>query len=151
MQLLALFKVIKAALLFVREIWLRDRTFRQFVRENLSLIVTSFGFVIMTMFFLHVVGIVKDQEAQLVENEHSMAALKKQIESEIPFLKEKLEWYRDRYYELKAPKQPAKGNSPTAHKEPTPPPTPRPKPVEKPTINRPPSNDIQERWKRLSQ
>ncbi|MNO14034.1 hypothetical protein D3C76_36740 [compost metagenome] len=147
MQVFTLFKVLKAALLFVREIWLRDRTFRQFVRENLSLIVSSLGFVIMTMMFMHVYFIVKDQEAIITKHENDHAALKSEYEPKVSFLTERMEWYRERYYELKAPKS----NSPSAHKEPTPP-QPRPKqPAEKPIANRPPPNDLVERWKRLSQ
>jgi hypothetical protein len=145
--MITLFKVLKALFRFIREIWLRDRTFRQFVRENLSLIVTTVGFVIMTLMFIHVYFIVTDQEDVIAEHERAQAAMKKEIEEQIPFLTERMNWYRDRYYELKSkpPAQPATTGPPVPQK-----PQPKP-PEEKPAVIRPPNNDLTERWKRLSQ
>lgn len=145
--MITLFKVLKALFRFVREIWLRDRTFRQFVRDNLSLIVTTLGFVIMTLMFIHVYLIVLDQEDVIAEHERTQTAMKKEIDEQIPYLRERMEWYRDRYYELKSktPQQPTTTGPPEPRK-------PQPKsPEEKPVIIRPPNNDLVERWKRLSQ
>lgn len=145
--MITLFKVLKALFRFIREIWLRDRTFRQFVRDNLSLIVTTVGFVIMTLMFIHVYFIVLDQEDVIAEYERTQTAMKKEIDEQIPFLTERMNWYRDRYYELKS-KPPAK---PTTTGPPVPK-SPQPKqPEEKPTVIRPPNNDLVERWKKLSQ
>lgn len=145
--MITLFKVLKALFRFVREIWLRDRTFRQFVRENLSLIVATLGFVIMTLMFSHVYFIVLEQEDVITEYERNQAAMKKEIDEQIPYLKERMEWYRDRYYELKTkPANPMTTTGPPA------PPKPNPKqPEEKPVVIRPPNNDLVERWKKLSQ
>jgi hypothetical protein len=144
--MITLFKVLKALFRFVREIWLRDRTFRQFVRDNLSLIVTTLGFVIMTLMFIHVYLIVLDQEDVIAEHERAETAMKKEIDEQIPYLKERMEWYRDRYYELKS--KPPKTPTTTGPPEPT---KPQKTPEDKPVIIRPPNNDLVERWKKLSQ
>lgn len=143
--MITLFKVLKALFRLIREIWLRDRTFRQFVRENLSLIVTTLGFVIMTCMFIHVYFIVLEQEDVITEHESARAAMKKEIDEQIPFLTERMNWYRDRYYELKS--KPPKSPDTTG------PPSPKPtkQPEDKPVIIRPPNNDLVERWKKLSQ
>ncbi|MNP17130.1 hypothetical protein D3C76_1095540 [compost metagenome] len=139
--------MLKALFRFIREIWLRDRTFRQFVRDNLSLIVTTVGFVIMTLMFIHVYFIVLDQEDVIAEYERTQSAMKKEIDEQIPFLTERMNWYRDRYYELKS-KPPAQ---PTTTGPPVPKTPPPKQPEEKPTVIRPPNNDLVERWKKLSQ
>jgi len=158
--MLTLFKVLKALFRFIREIWLRDRTFRQFVRENLSLIVTSLGFMIMTFMFTHVYFIVKDQEDVIAAHESREAVMQKDIDH-MDEIKERRDFYREHYYEMKArcpvPKQPSP--QPTAAVETPPvvpkeraPSKPRPKqPAETPAVTRPPSNDLVERWKKLSQ
>lgn len=145
--MITLFKVLKALFRFLREIWLRDRTFRQFVRDNLSLIVTTIGFVIMTIMFIHVYFIVTDQEDVIAEHERTQVALRKEIEDQVPFLTDRMNWYRDRYYELKTktPDKPETTGPPVPTK-----PSPK-QPEDKPAANRPPNNDLKERWKRLSQ
>lgn len=146
--MITLFKVIKALFRFIREMWLRDRTFRQFVRENLSLIVATSGFVIMTFMFIHVYFIVVEQEDVIAEHVRVQTAMKKEIDEQIPFLTERMNWYRDRYYELRT-KPPA---PPTTTGPPPPGRQPKPKqPEDKPAIVRPPNNDLVERWKKLSQ
>lgn len=150
MNFLALAKLGKALFLFVREMWLRDRTFRQFVHENLALIVSTSGFLVMTVLFTHVYFIVLDQEKKIYDHEERYARLREEYDYEIPFLTEKMEWYRDRYLELKAP--PVKSTrspgpsrrSPqgTAKKtEPTPKST-------APVIS---DDDVFERWNRLGE
>lgn len=148
--MLAILKVLKALFRFVKEIWLRDRTFRQFVRENLSLIVTSVGFMVMTLMFLHVYFVVKEQEDQLLAAEQNQNALKREIEEQVPFLKERMAWYQERYYELKTQQcQPVVIRSePKGAPTPSSPP---PKSTEKSIAARPPSSDLVERWKKLSQ
>ena len=67
------FKVLKALLKFILEIWLRDRTFRQFVRGNLSLIVTTLGFIIMSFMFTRVYFIALAHESTITEVTHKYA------------------------------------------------------------------------------
>ncbi len=150
MYFMTLAKLLKALGLFVKELWLRDRTFRQFVRQNLALIVTSVGFVIMTLLFVHVFRLAKEQEVTIGRYERVQLRLQKDLDTQIPLLTERAELYRERHEALKEtldnkPSTP----SPQATK---PPPRPRPKqPIEKPISTRPPSTDLAERWKRLSE
>ena len=160
--MLTLFKVLKALFRFIREIWLRDRTFRQFVRENLSLIVTSLGFMIMTLMFTHVYFIVKDQEDIIAAHESREAVMQKDIDH-MDEIKDRRDFYREHYYEMKArcpvPKEPQPLKQPDITEETPPvepkeraPSKPRPKqPAETPAVTRPPSSDLVERWKKLSQ
>lgn len=150
MYFMTLAKLLKALGLFVKELWLRDRTFRQFVRQNLALIVTSVGFVIMTLLFVHVFRIVKEQEVMLGRYERAQLRLQKDLDTQIPLLTERAELYRERYEALKETLD-TKPSAPTTQ-VPKPPPQPRPKqPIEKPLPARPPSTDLAERWRRLSE
>lgn len=152
MGFITLFKVLKALGLFLREMWLRDRTFRQFVRENLPLIITSFGFVVMTMLFVHVVIIVKDQEIVIAEAQRAQTEMKKELDEKIPYLTERMQWYQERYFELKSDSSSIAIKSESPRSTVRTPRTPRPKqPVEQQVATRPPSTDLVERWKRLSQ
>lgn len=150
MYFMTLAKLLKALGLFVKELWLRDRTFRQFVRQNLALIVTSVGFVIMTLLFVHVFRIVKEQEVMLGRYERVQARLQKDLDTQIPLLTERAELYQERYEALKKSLETTQPTPPS--QAPKPPSRPRPKqPVEKPLPVRPPSTDLAERWKRLSE
>lgn len=150
MNFLALAKLGKALFLFVREMWLRDRTFRQFVHENLALVVSTSGFLMMTVLFTHVYFIVLDQEKEINEHEKKYTRLREEYDYEIPFLTEKMEWYRDRYLELKAPPvESARSHGPSRRSsqgsaketEPTPKST-------APVIS---DDDVVERWNRLGE
>lgn len=137
------FKVLKALLKFILEIWLRDRTFRQFVRGNLSLIVTTLGFIIMSFMFTRVYFIAVSHENTIKEANHKHALLSKELETSLPTLQERLEWYQERYLECKATPEDKKRppDIPTS--------TPRP-PPENPKVSRPKSSDLTDRWKKLS-
>ncbi len=150
MYFMTLAKLLKALGLFVKELWLRDRTFRQFVRQNLALIVTSVGFVIMTLLFVHVFRIVKEQEVMLGRYERVQARLQKDLDTQIPLLTERAELYQERYEALKKSLETTQPTPPS--QAPKPPSRPRPKqPIEKPLPARPPSTDLAERWRRLSE
>jgi len=150
MYFMALAKLVRALALFIKELWLRDRTFRQFVRQNLALIVTSVGFVIMTLLFVHVFRLAKEQEVMLGRHERQHARLQKELDTQIPLLTERAELYQARYLELKAHLETLQPSTPKP--EPKPPTHPRPKhPVEKPVPVRPPSTELAERWRRLSE
>jgi hypothetical protein len=149
---MALAKLLKALALFVKELWLRDRTFRQFVRQNLSLIVTSAGFIIMTLLFVHVFRLAKEQEVMLGRYERQQIRLQKELDTKIPLLTERADLYQERYEALRDSLD-TKPADPPPKPEPTKAPQrPRPKqPVEKPVTVRPPSPELAERWKRLSE
>jgi len=155
MPIATLFKLAKALFLFIREMWLRDRTFRQFIHENLSLIVMSMGFVIMSVFFVHVYMIVKDQEAQISQYQFENSRLRLAYDTEVPLLREQVTLYKSRYLEAVAaashaadPKPPPKPKH-TPGKPINPPPTPTT--TDRPVTTRGPSTDLVERWKRLRQ
>lgn len=148
-----LFKVLKALALFLREIWLRDRTFRQFVNENMPLIFAYTGFLSMTLLFGNLYLIVKDQEILIEEHVRIQTNLQRELDVNVPYLTEQVAWYKERYYELKS----SRPSTQVADKEPQAGPRqprkPRPKqpPEEKQIVTRPPSNELVERWKRLSE
>jgi len=148
MYFIALAKLLKALGLFIREMWLRDRTFRQFVHENLSLIVLSFGFTIMTFLFTHVWVTAKEQEEQIADQERLYARLQDDYDTQVPFLTERMDWYKDRYFELKVQTKTTQPSWPATRRAPRREPT---QPPDKPIVHRPPSNDLAERWKKLSQ
>lgn len=151
MYFITLFKLLKALGLFLREIWLRDRTFRQFVRQNLPLIVTTVGFISMTILFIHVFSIVKEQEYMLGRYERQQARLQKELDTQIPLLTERADLYQERYQALKDSLELVPPPPQVAAVQPAPSrPRPRP-PVEKPITTRAPSDEIVQRWKRLSQ
>lgn len=140
-----IFKLAKALFLFFREIWLRDRTFRQFVHENLPLIVMSIGFMVMATFFVYVSLIVMDQDAQLKQRQFEMTQIQRQHAVEMATRDDQVDWYKNRIIELQArPVAPA----PAGRK---PPDLPRTPTTDKPTALRGPSPEMVERWKRLSQ
>ncbi|MCY1333825.1 hypothetical protein D9M68_17520 [compost metagenome] len=147
-----LFKVLKALALFLREMWLRDRTFRQFVNENTPLIFAYSGFLCMTILFGHLYIIVREQEAIIEEHVRVQASLQLDLDSKLPLLTEQVAWYKERYYELKSNPVPEVARVKTPGPISRPSRQPRPKPVEdKPAATRPPSSDIAERWRRLSE
>jgi len=149
-----LFKMLKALALFLREMWLRDRTFRQFVHENLPLIFTSTGFVVMAALFFHVILIVKDQEKTIEDLTRSQTDLRQQIDEKVPYLTDQLAWYKEKYYDLKAgtgQQNVKEERASTKPVQPKPLPAPRQKPENPPVSNRPPSSDMVERWRRLSE
>ncbi len=174
-----LFKVLKALALFIQEMWLRDRTFRQFVNENIPLILAYSGFLCMTVLFGNLYVIVRDQEAEIERHSREHASLQLELEAKVPLLTEQVAWYKERYYELKSdsvPEEEVTTQGPktrpryvaqvdhtapardTSRGKPKPvgavdrEPIPAPKPADpKPTATRPPSNDISERWKRLGE
>jgi len=150
MNFLALAKLGKALLLFVREMWLRDRTFRQFVHENLALIVSTGGFLIMTVLFTHVYFIVLDQEKEMNDHEERYARLREEYDDEISFLIEKMEWYRDHYFELKAPPvETARNHGPSRRSSQGPAKETEPTPKSTaPVIS---DDDVVERWNRLGE
>lgn len=152
MNILALAKLSKAIFLFIREMWLRDRTFRQFVHENLALIVSSLGFLVMAYLFTHVYFIVIDQEKIISEYEQKYVRLKEKYDNDVPFLKEQLEWYRDRYFELKAPavnsdEQPSANKVMGPRRVQPKPSAPRPQPLSRKDAD----SALQDRWMRLSE
>jgi len=156
MQFILLAKALKALGLFIREIWLRDRTFRQFVRDNLSLIVTSFGFIAMTVMFTHVYVIVKDQEVLLARAEREQTRLQTKIDGHdiaLEEARERTDWYKARYLEYKDKVD----NPPVMAVAEIAPAVPKPRPRPKQPVNNPqavirtPGPDIVERWKKLSQ
>lgn len=151
--MITLFKAIKALFRFIREMWLRDRTFRQFVRSHLSLIVMTIGFVSMTLMFTHVYFIVIEQEDIISDGQDKIASLQKQVDDEIPFLKERLEWYREHRNTSKDSLPPTREHHVPIVPDPGPStPVPAPlKPEPKMSTSRPPNNDLVERWKKLSQ
>lgn len=140
MNLLQLAKVFHALFLFIREMWLRDRTFRQFVRENLSFILVSVGFAVMTFMFVNLYIIVKDQEYQVKIYEQR---INQYIASEEKLTTEyqgKIDWWKARYDELKV----------SPEKEPPPPTTTKATPAaptSRPTVK---NSKMLERWKRLN-
>lgn len=150
MNFLALAKLGKALFLFVKEMWLRDRTFRQFVHENLALAVSTGGFFVMTVLFTHVYFIVLDQEKEIHEHEKKYSRLREEYDYEIPFLTEKMEWYRDRYLELKAPPvESARGHGPSRRSSQGPKKETEPTPKSTaPVIS---DDDVVERWNRLGE
>jgi hypothetical protein len=147
-----LFKVLKALALFLREMWLRDRTFRQFVNENIPLIIAYTGFLSMTLLFGNLYMIVRDQELRIEEHVRIQASLQLELDNKLPLLTEQVAWYKERYYELKSNPVPAitKEVSPGPSSRPTRQPNPK-APGDKPAATRPPSNELAERWRRLSE
>jgi hypothetical protein len=142
-------KLFHALFLFVKEMWLRDRTFRQFVRENLSFILVSIGFTVMTVLFVNLYIIVKDQESQLAVSEQRFNHTNQQLTDASVRFKEQqdsIDWWRDKYLDLKD-KQDKPPVQPVAQRTPDPG---KPKPDPVPTT-RPPSAAFVERWKRLNQ
>lgn len=152
MTLLSLMKLFHALFLFVKEMWLRDRTFRQFVRENLSFILVSIGFTVMTVLFVNLYIIVKDQESQLAISEQRYNHTNQQLTEVAANSKEQqdtITWWRDKYIALKEEQD--KSPEPAASVPPTKVPPPgKSKPDPVPTT-RPPSAAFVERWKRLNQ
>lgn len=149
MTLLSLMKLFHALFLFVKEMWLRDRTFRQFVRENLSFILVSIGFTVMTVLFVNLYIIVKDQESQLAVSEQKYNHVNSQLTdmtAQAAESKDSIDWWRDKYLALK--EEPSKRQSTGAVTQKTPDPG-KPKPDPTPTT-RPPSSAFVERWKRLN-
>lgn len=151
MSIATLFKLAKALFIFVREMWLRDRTFRQFVHQNLPLIVMSMGFVIMSVFFVHVYMIVKDQEAQISQYQFENSRLQQMYDTEVPVLREQVARYKTRYLEAIAEASHKPPATPKSKRTPGRPETPPPPSTEKPILTRGPSSDMVERWKRLRQ
>lgn len=149
MTLLSLMKLFHALFLFVKEMWLRDRTFRQFVRENLSFILVSIGFTVMTVLFVNLYIIVKDQESQLAVSEQRYNHTNQQltdITAQATQQQTDVDKWRDKYYTLKDER--SKPVPPVfTQKAPEPG---KPKPDPTPTT-RPPSAAFVERWKRLNQ
>lgn len=99
MNLLQLGKVFHALFLFIREMWLRDRTFRQFVRENLSFILVSVGFAVMTFLFVNLYVIVKDQESQIAVYEQRLEQTTLRETTIKNDYQEKIDWWKARYEE----------------------------------------------------
>lgn len=148
MTLLSLMKLFHALFLFVKEMWLRDRTFRQFVRENLSFILVSIGFTVMTVLFVNLYVIVKDQENQLAISEQSLTHANDQLTDSAGKLseqKEATDFWRDRYLAIKDEKS---ARAPSQATTPMPAPD-TSKPTPQPTT-RPPSKQFIDRWKRLN-
>ena len=152
MTLLSLMKLFHALFLFIKEMWLRDRTFRQFVRENLSFILVSIGFTVMTVLFVNLYIIVKDQEYQLAISEQRYNHASQQLTEVAANSKEQqdtITWWRDKYIALKEEQD--KPPVPTIAASPNKTPAPgKSKPDPAPTT-RPPSTQFLERWKRLNQ
>lgn len=152
MTLLSLMKLFHALFLFIKEMWLRDRTFRQFVRENLSFILVSIDFTVMTVLFVNLYIIVKDQESQLAISEQRYNHTNQQLTEVAANSKEQqdtITWWRDKYIALK--EEHDKSPAPVAYAPPTKAPAPgktKPDPVQ---TTRPPSAAFVERWKRLNQ
>lgn len=141
MTILPMLKLFHAIFLFLKEMWLRDRTFRQFVRENLSFILVSVGFAVMTVLFVNLYIIVKDQESQIAVSEQSLTHAKQQLEDSQGQLKEakdSSDWWKGQYEALRTQKPP-EVKAPVQPK-----PTPDPVPS-----TRPPSTNFVDRWKRL--
>lgn len=150
-----LLKLVHAAFLFFKEMWLRDRTFRQFVREHLALIVMGFGFVVMSGMFFNLYVIVKDQESAIAIKDSDIKHLSTQLstlQEDYRRLSGSADFWRDKYIELKdqkkpVPSEPAKPVQPPAvPKQPTPEKVPEPSPT---PANRGPSTSLVDRWKRL--
>jgi hypothetical protein len=158
MPLSLLFKIGRALFLFIREMWLRDRTFRQFVHDNLSTLVASAGFLAMTVLFLSLYDIVKDQELVINRNENEYAILQREYEKEVASLNNRLDWYKNKYLDLLASTSSTTDSSSGPRTRPvqidqtpnTQPPTP-PAPVSRPSRNQTTGIDLSERWRRLSQ
>lgn len=156
--MISFLKLFHALFLFVREMWLRDRTFRQFVRENFSFILVSAGFALMTLMFIHMYGIAKDQETDNARNEQKITHLETQLstaldsgESRRAELIKRLDWWRDRYLES-LENNPQTSSPPPATKEmPNQPPAPSKQPKAPIPTTRAPSADMVDRWKRLNQ
>lgn len=154
MQLLGLLRFFHALFLFLREMWLRDRTFRQYVRENLSLILVSVGFAVMTVLFINVYIIVKDQEGQKAVSEQKNTLLEqhnKTLNDQVTELTERTKYWREKY--LAIVENPPACVLPDVKPSPVktePAPVRVPKPVQDPTpAARPPSSAVVDRWKRL--
>lgn len=157
MQLLGLLRFFHALFLFLREMWLRDRTFRQYVRENLSLILVSVGFAVMTVLFINVYIIVKDQEGQKAVSEQKVTLLEqhnKTLVDQVTELTERTKYWREKY--LLIVENPPACVIPDAKPAPVKPEAPAPKVPPKPPQDstpaaRPPSSTLVDRWKRLNQ
>lgn len=156
MGFVTLLKVLKALFLFLREMWLRDRTFRQFVHENLPLIVAYVGFSIMTGMFGYLYTVVRDQEVTIERYERRQTDLQRELDEKIPYLNDQLDWYKGRYYDLKSnsPPETAKADPPratsargTAQKQKSI----NPPPGNNPVASNPTPGVLKERWKRLSE
>jgi len=142
MPLLSLLKLLHALFLFFREMWLRDRTFRQFVRQNLSFILVSVGFAVMTLLFVNTYIIIKDQESQAALREQRITHLisqNDQLTEANQQLTDSRDKWQGKYLDLKD----SKGIGST----PPPPKTPQ-DPV---PSTRPPTSTLVDRWKRLNQ
>lgn len=140
MPLLSLLKLFHALFLFFREMWLRDRTFRQFVRQNLSFILVSVGFAVMTVLFVNTYIIIKDQESQAALREQRITHLisqNDQLADTNKQLTESRDTWQGKYLDLKD----SIGNKPAPPKSPQDPVPP----------TRPPTSTLVDRWKRLNQ
>ncbi|MNP88971.1 hypothetical protein D3C85_13650 [compost metagenome] len=147
MNFLALAKLSRALFLFIREMWLRDRTFRQFVHENLALIVCNLGFLVMAYLFTYVYFMAAEQKKVIIEHEQRYARLRDEYDKDVAFLTERMEWHRDRYLELKAP--PVKSIEPVYQKPTGTNKTHKPK--SKSTTPDKSELDYIERWNKLSE
>lgn len=163
MGFVTLFKLLKALALFLREMWLRDRTFRQFVHENLPLIIVSIGFSIMTGMFAYLYTVARDQEETIELHVRRQTELQQEIDETIPYLTDQLAWYKERYYEIKSRSETSKNEQVADTSVLTKGPVSRRGPdavvLSKPNMSNkvvtPKTNSttssLQERWKRLSE
>lgn len=164
MGFVTLFKLLKALALFLREMWLRDRTFRQFVHENLPLIIVSIGFSIMTGMFAYLYTVARDQEEIIELHARRQTELQQEIDETVPYLTDQLAWYKERYYELKSRSKVQVVEQKEIEDDPSSPgPNTRPRVAQralsKPGMStksytqkqNPAASSLEERWKRLSE
>lgn len=149
MKILALFRILKALVILVRELWFRERTFRQFIHDNMAVLVVTVGFVVIFIMFLKTYLIVQEQNLELA----GLKSTEKMLRREIEYLEEKLadrssirmttpDTPLPRLQAAEPPEDPKPKPEKPAPKKPT-------KPI--PVINRPTNVELQERWRRLSE
>lgn len=162
MKALTVYRLLRSLGMLVREIWLRDRTFRQFVHDHIALLMAVFGFLFMGGLFLNVYFIVQRQEVIIAEHRATEQANK----LEIQFLRERVAWYRRRSTDVEVdefvpsaliqPPDTGPGLSDLAFQDIAPiqeqdtPKKPNPPIPDKPLVHRVPNDDLVERWKRIA-
>lgn len=138
-------KIIKALWVFFREIWLRDLTFRQFIRQHMALLLAWFGLIIMAILYSYTWSIGLEQNRTIERHMYTYNALEARHTEEVAELRQQVEWYRSRYYDVLSRQSQQAPANPSPN-------TPVPKtPNEKPVSTRPPSSDIVDRWRRITQ
>ena len=149
MKILALFRILKALVILVRELWFRERTFRQFIHDNVATLVVTIGFIAVFIMFLQAYLIVQEQNLELAD----LKSTEKMLRREIEYLEEKLadrssicmttpDTPLPRLQAVEPPEDPKPKPEKPAPKIPT---------KSTPVITRPINVDLQDRWRRLSE